>query len=331
MRQFTLAFFVIVVLFGVCAASVLAFQSHTLYGDFKVDENKGAGIPPLSYTLTLYALQGNGLAIARTTATANGRYRFNNIPNGEYELSVESGGSEVARINILLQERRSTDIRRDIALEVKSDLAGAAAGAAAGAVIYSRKPAAAADFKAAQQAVAAKNYAAAAGFLRNVVAENPTDFEAWTELGTVLFRQGNLDEAGKAFQQTLKVRPDFMLALVNLGKLQLARKQNEAAVATLSKAVQLQPQIAEAQFCLGEAYLQVKLGSKAVVHLNEALRLDPDGMADAHLRLAALYHGAGYKDRAAAEYEQYLKKRPDSADKEKLLKYVGDNKKSGAS
>ena len=33
-------------------------------------------------------------------------------------------------------------------------------------------------------------------------------------------------------------------------------------------------------------------------------------MADAHLRLAMLYNGAGMKDKAAAEYEQFLKKKP---------------------
>jgi Flp pilus assembly protein TadD len=163
--------------------------------------------------------------------------------------------------------------------------------------------------------------------LRQIVASDPKDFEAWTELGTSLFRQGNLGEAGKAFNQALKLKPAFELALLNLGKLQLAQKNYEGSVETLTKLVELQPRIAEAQFLLGEAYLQVKKGSKAVVCLNEALKLDPIGMADAHMRLAALYNGAGYKDRAAAEYEQFLSKRPDFPEKEKLLKYIRENKK----
>ena len=68
------------------------------------------------------------------------------------------------------------------------------------------------------------------------------------------------------------------------------------------------PKSATANYFLGEAYLALKKGSKAVGYLNEALKLDPIGMADAHLRLAALYNLAGYKDRAAAEYEQFLTK-----------------------
>ena len=50
-------------------------------------------------------------------------------------------------------------------------------------------------------------------------------------------------------------------------------------------------------------------------------------MAEAHLRLAALYHGAGLKDKAAAEYEQFLKKKPDYPDRKKLEQYIVQNKK----
>ena len=85
-----------------------------------------------------------------------------------------------------------------------------------------------------------------------------------------------------------------------------------------------QPQNAEANFLLGETYLQAKKGSKAVGYLNEAERL---GRADAHLRLAALYHAAGLKDRAVAEYEQFLAKEPAYTDKAKLEKYIKENKK----
>jgi Tfp pilus assembly protein PilF len=91
--------------------------------------------------------------------------------------------------------------------------------------------------------------------------------------------------------------------------------------------VQVHPGSSDAQYLLGESYLQIKKGSKAVGYLNEAIRLDPIGKADAHLRLAALYNGAGMKDRAAAEYEQFLAKKPDYADKKKLEQYIKDNKK----
>jgi Tfp pilus assembly protein PilF len=50
-------------------------------------------------------------------------------------------------------------------------------------------------------------------------------------------------------------------------------------------------------------------------------------MADAHLRLAVLYSGAGMKDKAVTEYEQFLKAKPDYPERPKLEKYISDNKK----
>jgi len=52
-------------------------------------------------------------------------------------------------------------------------------------------------------------------------------------------------------------------------------------------------------------------------------------MADAHLRLAALYNGAGLKEKAAAEYEKFLKKKPEYTDRKKLELYISQNKKQG--
>jgi len=49
-------------------------------------------------------------------------------------------------------------------------------------------------------------------------------------------------------------------------------------------------------------------------------------MAEAHLRLAALYNGVGMKDKAAAEYEAFLKKKPDYPDRKKLQQYITANK-----
>ena len=56
--------------------------------------------------------------------------------------------------------------------------------------------------------------------------------------------------------------------------------------------------------------------------MNEALKLDPIGMANAHLRLVALYNLAGYKDRAAIEYNEFLKKKPDYPEAQKLRDYI---------
>ena len=45
------------------------------------------------------------------------------------------------------------------------------------------------------------------------------------------------------------------------------------------------------------------------------------------LRLALLYNAAGMKDKAAAEYEAFLKQRPDYPDRKQLEEYISTNKK----
>ena len=48
-------------------------------------------------------------------------------------------------------------------------------------------------------------------------------------------------------------------------------------------------------------------------------------MAEVHLRLALLYNRAGMKDKAAAEYKKFLKKKPDYPHRQKLEKYIAEN------
>ena len=91
------------------------------------------------------------------------------------------------------------------------------------------------------------------------------------------------------------------------------------------KAVDVDAASADANHLLGEAYLQNKKGSLAVGYLNKAIELAPVEKAELHLRLAALYNGAGLKDRAALEYKAFLSKVKDHPDRAKFEQYVKEN------
>ena len=95
---------------------------HILFGDFKVDESKANGIKPLSFDVILYTTGGD--LIARQTVGNNSRYRFTDVPSGDYELVVEVESSEIARIHLMLNETFKTDIRRDIELEWRENPIG---------------------------------------------------------------------------------------------------------------------------------------------------------------------------------------------------------------
>lgn len=312
-------------LFWAAAAFAQSGGGHTLFGDFKVDESQAKEAKPQTFHIILYNFDGQ--VIGRQPIGNNGRYRFNNVRNGEYYLVVEFEGQEVARIPLILAQVSKTDIRKDITLEWRETAVARANPGAIAADTYKRDKANQPRIEKGQEAISKKDYGRAVMLLREAVEADPKDFEAWTELGTAYFANGDDAAAEAAYVRALEEKPTFAVALLNLGRLRIRQKNFEGAIEVLERTVEAHPKSAAANYFLGEAYLQIKKGSKGVVYLNEALRLDPTGMADAHLRLAALFNAAGLKDRAAAEYEQFLQKRPNHPEKDKLRRYISEHKK----
>lgn len=315
---------------GMCSGSALAQfppgVTVTLYGTFTVRTEPGAILPD-TFFIVLY---GADRSIYGRQAIANGaNYQFQKVGNGDWELVVEANGESVLRIPLVFMYDRYTEVRKNVEVQwrEKTGSATAAPGVISAKDIYSRPAENSALMAQAQAASGKKNYGEAARIFKAIVEADPKDFEAWTELGTAWFAQSNLGEAEKAFKRALEERPTYPLALLNLGKLNYTQKSYEAAISVLSRLTGDHPELAAARRILGESYLRVKRGSLAVRELEEAARLDPAGQAEAHLSLAALYDAAGYRDRAAAEYEKFLSKRPDYPEKRQLEKYIRDNKK----
>lgn len=295
---------------------------HTLYGEFRVDESRAGGMVPISFDIILYT--ETGLVVERQPIGSKGSFRFINLRNGVYDIAVEVEGREVARTRVNINSLYKNDFRQDIALAWTPTPGGAKPASVDAASVYKRTSAAQVLFEKADAVAAKKSYEEAAQLFRQVVEADPADYPAWTELGTMYYAAGKAEEAEGAYAHALKERPDFLRAAVNLGRLRIAMKKFEPAIEVLSSAVEKHPESADANLLLGEAYLQIKKGSKAVPYLEEAARL---GRPEAHLRLATLYNAAGFRDRAAAQYEQYLTKKPDSPDRKKLEEYIKENKK----
>jgi tetratricopeptide (TPR) repeat protein len=303
---------------------------NVVFGDVHVDDSQAPRGQTGTLTFRILLYSDSGTLLDQQIVINNGRYRFLNVRNGKYDVAIEYENGEIGRMRITVQSTLRTDLRYDIALELKPDpFIGSRPKPATiyAEDTYQRKAATKAQFEEASQEISKKNYGRAITLLRQVLSVDGGDFQAWTELGTVYLFQQNQDEAEKAYLKALEVRPAFVLALIDLGRLYLLQKKFDKAIEVLDLAVKTRPQSAEANHNLGEAYLQIKKGSIAVGYLNEALRLDPQGMADVRLRLAALYNGAGMKDKAAAEYQQFLKTKPDYPDRKKLEEYISANKK----
>ena len=298
--------------------------SYILFGDVTVDEGGDKRVKPLMYQVLLNNL--GGLPAGRQYVSSGGRYQFINLAAGLYELVVLLDHQEIGRTRVEISSGGAERVRQDLELGWSGNKAAKPASVSA-ADFYQRSAANEKLFVTAREATDQKRYDDAINTLHQLVTADPHDFQAWAELGTVYLFKQNLEESENAYVKSATERPRFFLAQMNLGSVRVVRKNFEGAIEPLTKAVEIQPTSADANYYLGESYLQIKKGSKAVPYLNEAIKLDPVGRADVHLRLATLYSAAGFKDRAALEYEEFLKKKPNYPDRKKLEDYIAANKK----
>lgn len=165
--------------------------------------------------------------------------------------------------------------------------------------------------------------------LKQVVASDPADFIAWSQLGAAYFEKQQYEEADAAYKAALKAKPDLAPAMMNVGRIHLVSGRIQPAIESLTSATQSDPTLARAFQLLGEAYLLDKKGTLGVQALNEAIRLDPKGMAESHLLLATLYDRAGAKFMASREYKMFLQKVPDHKDAKKFRRYIEENPDTG--
>ena len=300
---------------------------QTLFGDVRITgENNEIVLKDVTLILRIIP-DGE---VGRQTVSSRGRYRFTNLKVGEYEIVIEADGKEIGRLQqIMIRSQMSNSPyghQYDLEFRWKPNTAAIQPGGVISAAdIYERPAANRALFHKAEEAVGKKKYDNAIDLLKQIVATDDKDFQAWTALGSIYFAQEKVADAETAYLKAIEVHPTSSRAQLNLGRLRSSQKKFEEAVEPLTKAIELQPTSGDANYLLGECYLQLKKGSKAIPYLNEAARL---GRPDAHLRLGWLYNAAGMKDKAAIEYEEYLRKNPNYPDRNKLKEYITANKKS---
>jgi len=92
-------------------------------------------------------------------------------------------------------------------------------------------------------------------------------------LGTIFAKQGQLDEAGKQFEQALKLNPDFARARHYMGRVLEARGELNKAIDYYQQAVRSDPELAEAHQSLGEALAKQGRRDEAIEHYQIALQI----------------------------------------------------------
>lgn len=98
---------------------------------------------------------------------------------------------------------------------------------------------------------------------------------AWYGLGSAYFALGNLDEAEKAFETSLSIRPSGG-SYLGLAKIKLERGQNEQSEQLLLSSIELSPFLGESYILLGQLYQGKNEIERMRTILNKALNEDID-------------------------------------------------------
>lgn len=131
------------------------------------------------------------------------------------------------------------------------------------------------------------NYRVAGKQYQQILAEDPNNLDALSNLGVVYVRSGNLRSAESTLEKAVAIAPDNDFLLTTLGVVQYRQSKFDEAIVQLTKAIAINPKSATAHNYLGIAASQKGRQQEAEKEILQALANNPDD-ADAHFNLAVI-------------------------------------------
>jgi protein O-mannosyl-transferase len=127
--------------------------------------------------------------------------------------------------------------------------------------------------------------------------------------GLALADAGRADEAKAQYEESLRIRPAYVSARIDLGiALSDEGKLNEA-VAQFKQAIEIDPNYADSYFSLGLALEMMKDIPGAARQYEKAIKLKPDH-TKAHINLGRILLASGHIDEAMSHFQDALRADP---------------------
>ncbi len=146
----------------------------------------------------------------------------------------------------------------------------------------------------------------------------PTYAQAHYNLGNLFVPQGKFAEAMRHYQQAVRILPDFAEAHNNLGNVLAKQGELEDAIQHFRLALELSPRLSEVHFNLVDALTRQGELDEAIEHFQEALKIKPD-FVKAHDHLGSVLAAQGHLDMALDHFRQVLRIRPEFAEAHQSL------------
>jgi Flp pilus assembly protein TadD len=282
---------------------------YTIQGQVSLPEGMPAG-------QTVVTLVSRGGVPRQAYTTEQGRFEFQDIPEGGYVLSARSlTDAKLSAEGIEADTFRTATGNLTVNLVLRKDVSAPGALKKPEAVSVAEveqkvpKPARQA-FKEALKLREENQNAKALQSLTRAVELFPDYFQALAERGDLLIVGGKLKEAAEDFAHALQVNPRYGPALRGAGYCKLEKREFEESARYLEQATTAQPADANAYLLLGIAYLELDRREQAEGALVKALSFNTRRELRAHIHLGNLYARTGRYREAADELRKYLEANP---------------------
>jgi tetratricopeptide (TPR) repeat protein len=169
----------------------------------------------------------------------------------------------------------------------------------------------------AEAAIEKKDYATAEPLLKKVIAAQPTNYQAWFDLGFLYNALGKPDESIAAYRQSVTAKPDVFESNLNLG-LMLVKNKQPGGEEFLAAATKLKPtshvEQGRASAWLSLAHVVEESDpDRAIEAYRQAAALQPKD-PEPHLSVGLLLEKQNKFADAEQEYKQALALEPGSSD-----------------
>jgi Flp pilus assembly protein TadD len=141
--------------------------------------------------------------------------------------------------------------------------------------------------RAARKNVEQGKYRTAEKQYQTVVAKDPKNLDALSNLGVVYFRTGKIRSAESTLKKALAIAPNDDFVLTTLGIVHYRQSRFDEALKELRKAIEINPNSATAHNYLGITASQKGRQQEAEKEMLQAIAKDPN-YADAHFNLAVI-------------------------------------------
>ncbi|HVN76038.1 MAG TPA: tetratricopeptide repeat protein [Thermoanaerobaculaceae bacterium] len=145
---------------------------------------------------------------------------------------------------------------------------------------------------------------------RDALAKNPDCFICHTNYGHWLAVNGRVSDAVGHFEEALRLKPDNVLALLNLARIEEQRGDFDGAVARYRAALAIDPADADALVNLGTLYTKAHRPDDAIAQYEEALRHPSPDDYLAHNGMGVALMQQGRAAEAVEQFRESLRLRP---------------------